>query len=523
MVLEEVIFTDSQQDSSEVVQSDNDEAEIDDEEVEGEGSSALGEIEIVPKGAATLPTAEIPDDEDDEVVCANMADISETWTIHQSGSSQEGEGPALRFADRIQRVGASWEASVKESIKAKRLTRMRVLQAAGILPEDLEKDPGRKLRVDSWIRSVSADENQRRSKLTIRRKDQEDNLVSPHEVVGWKVRDKEVAWYASPIHNPHGHHRPNDSPPNRRLILRRSIPQDKAKRSPFVSPAPQKLGYPHSGPRKKSRCDTTREASNLAIIREMPYHLAYHPQGMNKKETSDGLSRHTNDRNEWHRWLLKAHARHLNTIFRDTDSEEALGDSSNDRLRVEKDAMIPIPLTYRWIWYRLQYQIRNFPRLGLLLPVENPDVHPSERWRNRSTEGLRLVSTRALLHLMKYNLKEDSTIQVNWAVRHLFPRVEQEATVVQDVSYFIPDDELNIKQRYDVWYWGTLRKAEKLVPDRSPGAIVPVKRRYSRPEVFWRVPKNQVHANLFYILDTIQRNQDLAEPPLHVLSATSSW
>jgi hypothetical protein len=412
------------------------------------------------------------DDGDEEIenVYVNMADISEAWTIKAPGKTTVVDQP-LRFVDRIQHVGASWEASVKESVAAKRVNRARILLAAGIEMKDLDRDPHRKIRVEAWIRSISADQNQRRSRLSARRRGKEDAVLAPHELIGRLVRERELAWYASPIHNPDRVARPNDETPPERP---RSLPQG-SKRE-FQSPAP-KQSPPSGEQKKRSRHngDTTGESTNTAIVAvptsEMSVREVYNlPDRWEKRrDFSRQGGEVTFNREHWHELVLRYYARKLQEMFPCSDDEEVLSrkDATEGRFKMEKDRMIPLPSGFRKLWYSLQDEVRRFHLLGLLIPTCNSKVGPSERWRNLSHDEVRVTSPRVCTYMEKFRKGPIGDILIEWRNKHIFPNVNGHIKIVPRYKKAkrLQEDIEVINTKFDKWYWNLLQENHTKLED----------------------------------------------------------
>ena len=65
-------------------------------------------------------------------------------------------------------------------------------------------DPGRKLRIESWLRKIIPKERTRRSRLSRSRLDKEEDIASMSEIIGWELKRLDENWYPNETFNPTG-------------------------------------------------------------------------------------------------------------------------------------------------------------------------------------------------------------------------------------------------------------------------------------------------------------------------------
>jgi hypothetical protein len=301
----------------------------------------------------------------------------------------------------------------------------------------------------------------------------------------------------------------------------------------FIPLSKRTMNNGHYHPRKKimslSLYDQSRrgqgktstapvEECNLAGGEKWEYNtrgtsLDLYHEDFDTDESSEQLSNSSEDsfdREQWHRTVLKACTKHASMLNLSAYEPIVFGfdNSLPHKLRVELDAMLPIPIEMRKVWYQLHLEIRNFGKTGLLFPTMNLSLDPTDHWRNNSKKHLRHVPLSIYLRIL--------SIPVS-IMRTLFhPRCQGKITMstdpdnIQDSPICEPQV---IHHKYDQWYWEAMRAARRM--DMHPSSP---RRAYSKlrghiskegkaktgPE--WR-------AHHFYMWDSIKRNQTLREPP----------
>ena len=438
-------------------------------------------------------------------------------------------------------VGASWVAKVKKSIVAKRASRNQILQAAGITPQELDIDPERKTRIDAWIRELSSEGIHRRSKLSRSRKQMESvTMVTPSEVIGWTLQEKERAWAANPLNSISQLDRPKSR--LRRAEWRESKFSPEiltAYDTPLTTPETNSQSEEQScsslkrasGAKPTPTSETLVEEVNCLVIDEWDSKSI-------TSETVDSATIYEMDRNyrfhqemiysreHWHNFLLRLGSRLVVTEYPELPDPAAYtrwDSHSPMKLRVELDAEIPIPLGMRKIWYSVQEEIRQFKHTGLLIPSPNTQISPRERWRNKTTEQNKLVSTRVYDYLQEavQHSKTFDTNGTKYQLSYFFPLIRGRVTISYHPTSIKPPSltaiEKAIRRKYDSWYWNALRKAETIEPDRRSGSTSTIRVRYNHDPAewreLWRIPTKEWKTVLFYMKDAIDRNGSLPEPP----------
>ena len=469
--------------------------------------------------------------------------------IDESGPSSQssGELESVNVRDQKRVVGASWIASVKKSITAKKTTRTRILAAAGITPEELEKDLERKTRIDSWIREISAEENQRRSKAARSPSTNKSSLMaSPAEVVGRRVKEKEVLWSAIPFNNNQlneqlklkGKRRKKDgnnpkmiyqspkaglndkSGDKTNLSKRKGKPEDRTAKANTL-----KFSSGKERLQEEVNCLTIDEWDSSTLSSDTEEAMQTDNIVMTNHLYADAIF----DRNHWHRLLLKLGSRVVlteNPNLCDPEAYTRWDIQPVSKLKVELDTEIPIPLGMRKVWYCLLDEIRKFRHKGLLIPTTNNGISHSERWRNRTLDTVKIVSGRVYDYIQDVVEKSKAyhSGDKRYQLSYFFPRLKGRVTIMYypTVPRRLPVVEIEkaIRRKYDTWYWTSLRQAEKIEPDRRKGANSQIRIRYQHHPKEWRrmwdIPREEYRTTLFYMKDAIDRNGELSHSPRNV-------
>ena len=216
------------------------------------------------------------------------------------------------------------------------------------------------------------------------------------------------------------------------------------------------------------------------------------------------------DREKWHRSVLKActqHASKLNLSFYEPISF-GIEDRIVSKLRVELDAEIPIPTQLRTLWYQLHHDIRKFYNVGLLYPITNDALTQTDHWRNNSILGYRYLPQGIYMKVLSIPV---STLKT------LFPSdYRGKVTMVMETPnrYDISNQSaLEIFKKYDLWYWKAMRTARRMdVDPSSPRRAYNKLRGHSRKEAY-DMTASEWRAHHFHMLEAIERNKLLCEPP----------
>ena len=466
------------------------------------------------------------DDRDDHAE-VNLAEVTDSWAV-----SDGAEIKAVRNDNKFKKgasiIGASWEQSVRTSLVAKRTRRQQILDAAGIKSEELNVDPSRKNRIESWIREISADECQRVSQLSKKRSHVESGIATLSELIGWKVREREIEWYRSPFNNPSRLVRPGSSGSTTRTdssVRTRSQSPLALFHSPMGTDLTIiKMGAPSK--KAKSLLQTPIEETNYALAQMCTEEVSEDSSKTSSLvEDNFNIGEDIDDREQWHRSLLKAYARQLNWCLDGYNGPAALVKNGDQKLRVELDKCIPVDLGTRRLWYELQKEIRDFAETGLLIPARNFSIPEGERWKNYSTKRLRKVTARVQNYLAEILRLSTSDAMLAKRMRRLLPNVE-DRVILRHVhtdwkcKRCLYENEELIRDMADKWYWKLLLRAEVVVPDRRPNSIAKVRVKYHRSEVPFNRPQKLLQSHLFYLMDAIERNRLLSEPPKRLAEST---
>jgi hypothetical protein len=269
-------------------------------------------------------------------------------------------------------------------------------------------------------------------------------------------------------------------------------------------------------------CLVIDEWDSKSIATESDEVVRYHGYGNAKHILQENIY----DREHWHRFLLRLGSRLVLSEFPDIVDPAAFSRwevMSDTKLRVELDAVIPIPLGLRKVWYLLQEEVRRFKFKGLLIPVTNVAIPHRERWRNRTLEPSKVVSERVYNYLsdvVGHNRAYD-TIDTKYQMSYFFPLIRGRVTIsfysTNIRSLPIQHIEKSNRRMYDKWYWEMLKDAERFEPDRRHGATSAIRIRYqhnpNRWKKIWQGDKESWRSILFYIMSAIKRNGQLPEPP----------
>jgi hypothetical protein len=214
------------------------------------------------------------------------------------------------------------------------------------------------------------------------------------------------------------------------------------------------------------------------------------------------------DREKWHRSVLKActqHASQLNLSFYEPISF-GFDDRIISKLRVELDAEIPIPTQFRTLWYQLHHDIRKFYNVGLLYPITNDVLTLTDHWRNNNILGYRYLPRSIYMKVLSIPVSTFKT---------LFPSdYRGRVTLVMETPNQIPSQTTTeIFSKYDLWYWKAMRTARRMDMDpSSPRRAYNKLRGHSRKEAY-EMTASEWRAHHFHMLEAIERNKLLREPP----------
>ena len=216
------------------------------------------------------------------------------------------------------------------------------------------------------------------------------------------------------------------------------------------------------------------------------------------------------DREQWHRSVLKACTNHASRLNLSAYEPIMFGFENRitHKLRVELDSMIQIPIEYRKIWYQLHLEIRHFGKTGLLFPISNPILDPSDHWRNNSRSNLRHTPLNIYLRILSTPMSVIKTL--------FHPYCKGKITLSTDpanAQVNLLGVQTIIQHKYDQWYWNAMRIARRMdIDPSSPRRAYSKLRGHKRKEGLEMNGPNW-RAHHYFMWDAIKRNQTLREPP----------
>jgi hypothetical protein len=216
------------------------------------------------------------------------------------------------------------------------------------------------------------------------------------------------------------------------------------------------------------------------------------------------------DRERWHRSVLKACTQHASKLNLSIYEPISFGFDKHEsqKLRVELDAVMPIPTQYRALWHQIQNDIRRFHMLGLLFPATSHLLDPVDHWRNNSKQNYRYIPQSIYLRVLSLPIS---------ILKTLFPPdYKGKVTMVTenpDLYNSSIQGTAEIQKKYDLWYWSAMRIARRMdVDPSSPRRAYTKLRGHSRKEA-QSMNASEWRAHHYYMWEAIQRNKSLREPP----------
>ena len=418
------------------------------------------------------------------------------------------------FQERARKISSNWENAMGMKI---RRSRKRILDVAKISEIDLELDPHMKERIEIWIEDITMNEQSRCSRLSKSQLRKESMITSIEERIGMQLQGRELQWQ--------GRHK---------VQQRTACPQTSENQfcglseviTPFkTEPIPSSSNLPDHIPESLTSSQITMDNESQVLIEEcnlLNVEIWNTPEEKETQQASEDMedeemsmsSEDSFDREKWHRSVLKActqHASKLNLSIYEPISF-VFEKQESQKLRVELDAEIPIPTSYRNIWYQIQNDIRRFNMLGLLFPVINHSLDPTDHWRNNSKQNYRCIPQSIYLRVLSVPVS---------ILKTLFPSdYKGKVTMITETPNLnsrMIKDTVSIHQKYDLWYWKAMRMARRMdVDPSSPRRAYNRLRGHSRKEAHsMNAPEWRAHH--YYMWEAIQRNKFLHEPPTAVM------
>jgi hypothetical protein len=418
------------------------------------------------------------------------------------------------FQERAKKISSNWENAMGMKI---RRSRKRILDVAKISEIDLELDPHMKERIEIWIEDITMNEQSRCSRLSKSQLRKESMITSMEERIGMQLQGRELQWQ--------GKHK---------VQQRTACPQASENQfcglseviTPFkTEPIPSSSNLPDHIPESVTSSQITMDNENQVIIEDcnlLNIEIWNSPEDKETQPAEEEMedeemsmsSEDSFDKEKWHRSVLKActqHASKLNLSIYEPISF-VFEKQESQKLKVELDAEIPIPTSYRNIWYQIQNDIRRFYMLGLLFPAINNSLDPTDHWRNNSKQNYRCIPQSIYLRVLSVPVS---------ILKTLFPSdYKGKVTMITETPNLnsrMIKDTVSIHQKYDLWYWKAMRMARRMdVDPSSPRRAYNRLRGHSRKEAH-SMSAPEWRAHHYYMWEAIQRNKLLHEPPTVVM------
>jgi len=116
---------------------------------------------------------------------------------------------ALLEDNRI--ITQAWEHSLERNLMLTPEDVQVIMETADISTHDLDSDPERKLRIESWLRNIIHRDRQRRARVPKNKLEKEDKETPPMVFVGHELFLKDNGWYNNEHSNPLRKNRPSRS------------------------------------------------------------------------------------------------------------------------------------------------------------------------------------------------------------------------------------------------------------------------------------------------------------------------
>jgi len=399
-----------------------------------------------------------------------------------------------------------------------------LFHAARIHPDHLVNDPGRKLRIESWLRKLIPKERTRRSKLSRSRLDKEEDIASMSEIIGWELKRMDQNWYTNETLNPTGLQRPpygrqiklSDSDgisieelqgPPQHVIVEESNNAQMEIIGPTTSNLTQ-IPIPISLVTETTELDTSipttmesgRRNDRPVVTRAMPdgnrelILPIQHDLAPGKRLTYVFF------------WKMSEHAQRLFQLERPLSWDPIC--SIRPRTQLDLDDCVPVPIELRQLHYNLMYDIRRFPYNGLLAPATTDLVPEDERFCNHHPEGITNVCSRVFHHFREMTLNERKAFFYPYKLPQCL--VRQYRTTNRKV---VTEDK--VRRYYDRWYWKLLMACSVEMECEVPQVHVVDMFRHSMMH-YERCNVHSLNAHCYWMHDAVKRNTLLTEVPTWV-------
>jgi transposase InsO family protein len=430
--------------------------------------------------------------------------------------------PSVTPTSREQEMISAWEEKIRTLHYLSTRDCKFLFHAARIHPDDLVNDPGRKLRIESWLRKIIPKERTRRSRLSRSRLDKEEDIASMSEIIGWELNRLDENWYPNETFNPTGLQRP---PYERRP--RNSTSSDGISIEEL------------QGPPAQTMVEESNNAEIVALIPpeptsdQMPMSAIFLETSDNENSTAIAREggRQTRTPRSRHQvlippiqqelapgklltyvffWRMSQHAQQLFQLERPPNWDPV--GIMRLRTQLDLDDCIPVPIGYRQLYYHLMYDIRRFPYNGLLAPASTNLVPEEERFCNHHPDGITTVCSRVFHHFrgMTHNERREFFHPYKLPPFLTQQRLYRESTASRKVM-----SEDKLRKHYDRWYWKLLMGCSVEMECEVPQVYVIDMFRHSMMH-YERCNVHSLNAHCYWMHDAVNRNTPLTEAPAWV-------
>jgi hypothetical protein len=401
-----------------------------------------------------------------------------------------------------------------------------LFHAARIHPDHLVNDPGRKLRIESWLRKLIPKERTRRSRLSRSRLDKEEDIASMSEIIGWELKRMDQNWYTNETLNPTGLQRPpygrqtqlsgNDGisieelqgPPQQVIVEESNNAQVEV-----IEPT---TSNPTQIPRMATSVsiETSADSTSTPITKESESRMdrpvitrailsgdrvlispIQHELAPGKRLTYVLF------------WKMSEHAQRLFQLERPLSWDPIC--SIRLKTQLDLDECIPVPIELRQLHYHLMYDIRRFPYNGLLAPATTYLVPEDERFCNHHPEEITNVCSRVFHHFREMNHDERKAFFHPYKL----PKCLVQQRLYRTTSKVVSEDRL--RRYYDRWYWKLLMACSVEMECEVPQVHVVDMFRHSMMH-YERCNVHSLNAHCYWMHDAVNRNVLFTEVPAWV-------
>ena len=423
---------------------------------------------------------------------ANLAEATPT--------NESDEAVYLTRAVEKEDMASAWEEKIRTLHFLSTRDCKFLFHAARISLDDLVDDPGRKLRIESWLRKIIPKERSRRSRLSRSRLDKEEDIASMSEIIGWELKRLDQNWYPSETLNPMGLQRPPYEP-----LRQKTVGSDGISIEELQGPPPTQVMVeesnnaqvevvvpPHENQQRSSTTRLMMQPSGV-LIPPVQHELA-----PGKLLTYVFF------------WKISQHAQQLFQLERPPAWDPI--SLIRPKTQLDMDDCVPVPIGYRHLYYCLMFDIRRFPYNGLLAPTATNLVPEDERFCNHHPEGITNVCSRVFHHFRRMTPAERTEFfhpygsPKHLTQQRLCRRVSDGRVVAED----------KLHQKYDRWYWKLLMAISVEMECQVPQSYVIDMCRQSMMH-HERFNVHSLNAHCYWMHDTVNRNIQHTEVPAWVL------